>query len=91
MSNILFFILPPILIYIHRDYSARVCWGVNIVWGLLGIVGVGSVYFHATLSLVGQLMDEIAIIWVVLAAFAMWYPKEYMPLFMSQDRSVCLY
>jgi alkaline ceramidase len=65
-----------------------VSWGVNVVWALLGIVGVGSVYFHATLSLVGQLLDEIAIIWVVFAAFAMWYPREYMPEFMNQDRYV---
>lgn len=86
ISNILFFILPPLLMHLSRQYAQRVNQGVNIVWVLLGIVGVGSVYFHATLSLVGQLLDEIAIIWVVMASMALWFPKHYLPLFMQQDR-----
>ncbi|XP_041465219.1 alkaline ceramidase 2-like isoform X1 [Lytechinus variegatus] len=79
VSNILFFIIPPLLLYLFRQYAVWYNWHVNIMWILLMVVGIFSCYFHATLSMFGQLLDEVAIIWVVLCGVALWYPRRYYP------------
>ncbi|NWW84701.1 ACER1 ceramidase, partial [Rhynochetos jubatus] len=40
---------------------------------------VFSMYFHMTLSYVGQLLDELSILWTLAAAYSFWYPKIYLP------------
>lgn len=87
VSNALFFVMPPLLIYLFRPYTSRIGCGANVVWLLLVVVGCGSVYFHSTLSLVGQLVDEIAIIWVLVAALAFWCPQHLMPRCFNGNRS----
>ena len=59
-SNILFFIMPPFLMILHRDYTKHCGRGINVVWSLLIVVGASSAYFHATLSLLGQVGINIS-------------------------------
>ncbi|XP_077988885.1 alkaline ceramidase 2-like [Glandiceps talaboti] len=87
VSNFLFILMPPMLMYLFRQYSQQVNGGVNIVWMLLVVVGICSAYFHATLSLVGQLLDELAIIWVIMMALSMWFPRRFYPASLNGDRN----
>ncbi len=52
VSNIFFFLVPPIMIILFASYSKRVANGITALWILLIVIGIGSAYFHATLSLV---------------------------------------
>ncbi|CAF1509934.1 unnamed protein product [Rotaria sp. Silwood1] len=79
VSNIFFFLVPPLMIFLFRPYSKRVANGIAILWILVIIIGIGSVYFHATLSLVGQLVDEISILWVLTIGYALFLPANYLP------------
>ena len=79
VSNAIFLIMPPFLMHLHQPYAECMGPGIHIIWLLLIVVGASSAYFHATLSLLGQLLDEMAILWVVMAGFALWFPKAYMP------------
>ncbi|NXT26882.1 ACER1 ceramidase, partial [Syrrhaptes paradoxus] len=45
----------------------------------LPLAGVFSTYFHMTLSYVGQLLDELSILWALAVAYSFWYPKIYFP------------
>lgn len=86
ISNVLFFLFPPVLMHLFQEYAKFVNPAINILWVLLMVVGISSAYFHATLSLVGQLLDELAILWVFMAAFAMFLPKRYFPKFIGGNR-----
>ena len=44
-------------------------------------VGAFSAYFHATLSLLGQMLDEVAILWMLLASYSFFTPNRYRPAF----------
>lgn len=79
ISNILFLIFPPILCQLFKQYANNIDRGIYTIWILFAIVGICSAYFHATLSLLGQLLDELAILWLLAFSFGMWLPKKYYP------------
>ena len=67
--------------HLFKPYARKVGPGCNVVWLLMSVVGVGSFYFHATLSFAGQLVDELAIGWAQLAGLdagqlASLWPKQ---------------
>ncbi|NWW37978.1 ACER1 ceramidase, partial [Panurus biarmicus] len=43
------------------------------------LAGIFSMYFHMTLSYVGQLLDELSILWTLAVAYSFWYPQAYFP------------
>jgi len=79
ISNVLFLVMPPLLMRLHQSYAEHCGRGIHVIWVLLIVVGLSSAYFHATLSLLGQLLDELAILWVIVACYWLWYPKAFIP------------
>ncbi|MXQ83910.1 hypothetical protein E5288_WYG002384 [Bos mutus] len=49
--------------------------------------GLFSMYFHMTLSFLGQMLDEIAILWLLASGYSIWLPRCYFPAFLGQNRS----
>lgn len=79
VSNLGFVLCSPVLLCLSHNYANNVSRGIYMIWFLLAIVGLTSAYFHATLSLLGQLLDELSILWLLSAAFGMWLPREWYP------------
>lgn len=72
--------------HLFKDYGRFVNPAIHVIWAMLMVVGASSAYFHATLSLIGQLLDECAILWVIIAGFAMFLPRRHFPLVLRNDR-----
>ena len=59
ISNVLFLVMPPFLMFLHKDYARHCGNGIHFIWLLLIVVGASSAYFHATLSLLGQVSQGV--------------------------------
>nr|XP_026696405.1 alkaline ceramidase 2-like isoform X3 [Ciona intestinalis] len=93
ISGIPMIVLSLIMISLNGDYTRLVphCRYANVVWWLLAVTGVGSIYFHATLSLFGQFLDEIGIIWLGFAVLAMYAEPSVVFLPSSFNKNRTLY
>ena len=81
ISNILLVIFPVFLIRsnIWRSYLQHVSVGPQISLYMISVAGLGSVYFHGTLSLMGQFLDEIAQLWGFTIVYAFFFPARFLP------------
>ncbi|KAJ8278565.1 hypothetical protein GJAV_G00088970 [Gymnothorax javanicus] len=86
MSSFIFFLVSPIMLYLFHPYAKERNLAVHLVWFLMIFVGLFSMYFHMTLSYMGQMLDEISILWVLAAGYALWFPRRHFPFFIK-DRS----
>ncbi|XP_051495755.1 alkaline ceramidase 1 [Apus apus] len=86
ISNVCFFALAPVLVYLNWQYCQQRALPMYLVSALLVCVGIFSTYFHMTLSYVGQLLDELSILWALAVAYSFWYPKVYFPRFIKSRK-----
>ncbi|KAM6168064.1 alkaline ceramidase 1 [Erethizon dorsatum] len=84
--NVTFFIFGPLMAFLMRPYiQKRTCY-IYCTMVLFVFTGIFSMYFHATLSLLGQLLDEVAILWVLATSYSIWMPRCYFPTFVRGSR-----
>ncbi|KAK1152403.1 alkaline ceramidase 1-like isoform X1 [Acipenser oxyrinchus oxyrinchus] len=91
VSNVSFFIFSPIMMYLLHPYARERTRAVHLVWLMMMVVGVFSTYYHMTLSYMGQLLDELAILWVLAIGYTLWFPRRLFPTFIrSRSQFACL-
>ncbi|XP_062280723.1 alkaline ceramidase 1 [Scomber scombrus] len=86
ISSFVFFIISPIMLYLLHPYAKERNLAIHIVWIMMIFVGLFSAYFHMTLSFVGQMLDELSILWVLAMGYSIWFPRKLFPSFIK-DRS----
>ncbi|XP_004595934.2 alkaline ceramidase 1-like [Ochotona princeps] len=86
-SNVSFLILGPLMTFLMHPYVQRRSCGSYSTLFLFTITGLFSMYFHMTLSFLGQLLDEIAILWLLASCYSIWLPRCYFPAFLGGNRS----
>ena len=86
-----FLVIPPILVQLFHQYGKFVSKGIYLVWSLFLFVGLSSAYFHATLSLLGQFLDELSILWLIATGFALWFPRRLLPAYFHGNRLVPMF
>ncbi|KAK0147003.1 Alkaline ceramidase 1 [Merluccius polli] len=87
VSNLIFFLVSPIMLYLLHPYARERNLAVHLVWVLMIFVGLFSGYFHMTLSFMGQMLDELSILWVQAVGYALWFPQRLFPAFVKDRRT----
>nr|XP_008505360.1 PREDICTED: alkaline ceramidase 1 [Equus przewalskii] len=86
-SNIPFFIFGPLMMYLMHPYAQKRSCSIYVFCILFIVIGLFSMYFHMTLSFLGQLLDEISILWLLASGYSIWLPRCYFPAFLRENRS----
>jgi hypothetical protein len=83
VTNLPIIVLPMVNAVLLRRYIKEVNWLIFLPHLLLTINGLASAYYHSTLNLFGQLVDELSILWLInicLVAYLptmKWYPIRF--------------
>nr|XP_006125598.1 alkaline ceramidase 1 isoform X2 [Pelodiscus sinensis] len=86
ISNVSFFLLFPILLYLNHQYVQQRPLSAYSLSIMVLVTGIFSTYYHVTLSYVGQLLDELSILWTLALTYTFWFPKCHFPGFIK-DRT----
>nr|XP_055025230.1 alkaline ceramidase 1 [Misgurnus anguillicaudatus] len=86
MSSFIFFVISPIMLYLLHPYAKERNLAVHLVWIMMIFVGIFSMYFHMTLSFMGQMLDELSIVWVLAIGYSLWFPRRHFPYFVKDRR-----
>ncbi|XP_044274995.1 alkaline ceramidase 1 [Varanus komodoensis] len=82
-SSIIFFILSPVILKLNVDYVNYRPEPLRCFSVMQMLIGLFSIYFHMTLSYVGQLLDELSILWGLSVCYGCWFPPRYFPGFIK--------
>ena len=83
ITNLPLIVVPALTLYTKAwsSYATHVHQGIYVQLVISAIVGFGSILFHGSLSLIGQMLDEMAIIWYACMGYAVLCPDKYRPSF----------
>ncbi|XP_007524891.2 alkaline ceramidase 1 isoform X3 [Erinaceus europaeus] len=90
-SNVTFFIFGPLMMFLMHPYAQKRTRFTYVTCMLFMVIGMFSMYFHMTLSFLGQLLDEISILWFLASGYSIWLPRCYFPAFVNRSRNHFVY
>lgn len=81
ISSLPLLVIPSVCFLTNawESYTRLVCSGVCFQMCIMTVIGLSSMYVHATLSLLGQLFDEVGIVWALFFGYAGLMPKQHRP------------
>uniref|UniRef100_A0A914WYN2 Alkaline ceramidase n=1 Tax=Plectus sambesii TaxID=2011161 RepID=A0A914WYN2_9BILA len=74
VTNLPIIVLPLVNIALMRKYIAEVNPMLVVPHLLMTTNGLASAYYHATLNIFGQLIDELSILWLILLCLTAYLP-----------------
>ncbi|XP_060037513.1 alkaline ceramidase 1 isoform X2 [Erinaceus europaeus] len=79
------------MMFLMHPYAQKRTRFTYVTCMLFMVIGMFSMYFHMTLSFLGQLLDEISILWFLASGYSIWLPRCYFPAFVNRSRNHFVY
>jgi len=86
LSNLVMMLVPVLTLRarVWDSYVSHMCWSPLLLLPWQICVGIGSCFFHGTLSLLGQFSDEIPLVWGLLMMYVFCMPTRFLSKQISQ-------